>query len=71
MTEVIAWVTFAGAWLLVAGRRITVRSSSTNSMSTARESGDQGVSGPDRAGPAVGVVVAAAAGHVRAAPPLD
>ena len=38
MTEVIAWVTFAGAWLLVAGPLYQGSVGLTNSMSTARES---------------------------------
>jgi hypothetical protein len=37
MNEVIAWVTFAGPGCWSPGRCIRVRSSSTNSISTARE----------------------------------
>ena len=72
MNQVIAWVTFAGAWLLVAGP-LYQGSVERDELDVDREENrrDQGVSGPGDAGPAVGMVVAGAAGHVHAALPLD
>ena len=74
MTEVIAWVTFAGAWLLVAGPSYH-GSVELDELDVDRE-GIEGIKASavrtaQGRPSAVVVVVAAAAGHVRAAPPLD
>ena len=74
MDEVIAWATFAGAWLLVAGP-LYQGSVELNEMDVDRE-GIQGKAAAAQAaqarpGQAIGVVVAPAAGHVRAVPPLE